>query len=293
MDALLVFFEIADHYICSIRLSRGELICALLFFALLRYSQNPRLFIRFVIFMTFAPLEDLGYDPTVKRIGVNEKDIQYRFTVGDKVYQTTGIIHDLNLDLVTRATRVWEVIELDSEDMPIGTPKVLKDVWLYSDATPESDIYNAIFAALRQLDKDGSVAENERPPPLQPGSSLEEDAKNYFMTILSDSVVTINGQPDEAPEPPEDYVELFYTETEEKVAMEATVEGTHRGEVDGCTPKLKRADRAVYPHKKRIHRRIVFQEVCRTLYKVFSYADFTKGLAQLVYGNVSHFCPFL
>ncbi|KAF8867934.1 kinase-like domain-containing protein [Mucidula mucida] len=231
------------------------------------YHENPRLFIRFVIFMTFAPLEDLGYDPTVKRIGVNEKDIQYRFTVGDKVYQTTGIIHDLNLDLVTRATRVWEVIELDSEDMPIGTPKVLKDVWLYSDATPESDIYNAIFAALRQLDKDGS-----------------EDAKNYFMTILSDSVVTINGQPDEAPEPPEDYVELFYTETEEKVAMEATVEGTHRGEVDGCTPKLKRANRAVYPHKKRIHRRIVFEEVCRTLYKVFSYADFTKGLAQLVYG---------
>ncbi|KAF8909122.1 hypothetical protein CPB85DRAFT_1562600 [Mucidula mucida] len=213
------------------------------------------------------PLEDLGYDPTVKRIGVNEKDIQYRFTVGDKVYQTTGIIHDLNLDLVTRATRVWEVIELDSEDMPIGTPKVLKDVWLYSDATPESDIYNAIFAALRQLDKDGSVAENERPPPLQPGSSLEEDAKNYFMTILSDSVVTINGQPDEAPEPPADYVELFYTETEDKVAMEATVEGTHRGEVDGNDSSTHRVE-----------------EVCRTLYKVFSYADFTKGLAQLVYG---------
>ncbi len=242
--------------------------------------------------MTFAPLEDLGYDPTVKRVRVGEdSNIQYRFTIGDKVYQTTGVIYEMNLDIVTRATRVWEVVELDSKFQSIGTHKVLKDVWLYFDATPESHIYNVIFAALRQLDADGTVADSERPPPLQPGSSLEEDAKHYFMTIVSDSVVTINGQPDEAKEPPEGYVEFSYTEAEDKFAMEATVEGTLRGEVDGYTPQLKRAKRAAYPHKRRTHRRIVFKEVCRTLYKVLSYADFTKGLAQLVYGNVRPSCP--
>ncbi|KAF8868836.1 hypothetical protein CPB85DRAFT_1361542 [Mucidula mucida] len=48
------------------------------------------------------------------------------------------------------------------------------------------------------------------------------------------------------------------------------------------------ADRAPYPHKKRIHRRIVFEEVCCTLYKVLSYADFTKGVAQLVYAGFVH-----
>ncbi|KAF9032654.1 hypothetical protein BDZ89DRAFT_1063276 [Hymenopellis radicata] len=249
------------------------------------YHANPRLFIRFVIFMTFASLEDLGYDPTVKRIHVSKEEIQYRFTVGDKVYQTTGVIHEMNLDIVTRATRVWEVVELGPGDVPIGGSKVLKDVWLYFDAKPESDIYNEIFAALRQLDEAGSVPESERPPPLQPGSSLEEDAKHYFMTIVSDSIVMINGQPDEAQEPPAGYLEFFYTEEEEKVAKEATIEGSQRGDVDGCTPKLKRADGAAYPHKKRTHRRIVFEEVCRTLYKVLSYADFAKGLAQLVYGN--------
>ncbi|KAF8891899.1 hypothetical protein CPB85DRAFT_248345 [Mucidula mucida] len=249
------------------------------------YHANPRLFIRFVIFMTFASLEDLGYDPTVERVRVGDsKKIQYRFTIGDKVYQTTGIIYELNLDLVTRATRVWSVVELDSNYLAIGTPKVLKDVWLYFDATPESDIYNAIFAALRQLDEDGSVPENERPPPLQSGSSLEQDAKHYFMTIVSDSVVMINGQPDEAQEPPAGYLEFFYTEEEDKFAMEAALEGTQRGDVDGNTPTLKRADGEAYPHKKRTHRRIVFAELCHTLYRVSTYAAFTKGLAQLVYG---------
>ncbi|KAF8891896.1 hypothetical protein CPB85DRAFT_248297 [Mucidula mucida] len=249
------------------------------------YHANPRLFIRFVIYMTFASLEDLGYDPTVQRIHVSEEDIQYRFTVGDKVYQTIRIIHELNLDIVTRATRVWEVIELDSEDMPIGESQVLKDVWLYFDATPESDIYNEIFAALRQLDADGSVSESERPPPLQQGSSLEEDAKRYFMNIISDSVVTVNGRADEAREPPTGYTEFFYTELdEEQVAMDAVIVAAQRGDVDGCTPKPKTNKAYVYPHKARIHRQVIFLEVCETLYKVFSYSKFALGLAQLVHG---------
>ncbi|KAF8869095.1 hypothetical protein CPB85DRAFT_1401682 [Mucidula mucida] len=277
----VIAFTIEDHLMRFWYFSRSHIAVSAAF----DYHANPGLFIRFVIFMTFAPLEDLGYDPTVKRVRVGEElNIQYRFTIRDKVYQTTGVIYEMNLDIVTRATRVWEVVELDSNFQPIGTHKVLKDVWLYFDATPESHIYNAIFAALRQLDEDGTVADSERPPPLQPGSSLEEDAKHYFMTIVSDSVVSINGQPDEAKEPPEGYVEFCYTEAEEKFAMEATIAGTSRGEVDDYTPQLKRVDRAPYPHKKRTHRRIVFDEVCRTLYKVLSYADFTKGVAQLVYG---------
>ncbi|KAF9020218.1 hypothetical protein BDZ89DRAFT_1138803 [Hymenopellis radicata] len=227
-------FTIEDHMMRFWYFSRSHIAVSAEF----DYHANPRLFIHFVIFMTFASLEDLGYDPTVKRI------------------HTIGVIHEMNLDIVTRATRV------------------LKDVWLYFDAKPESDIYNEIFAALRQLDEDGNVPESERPPPLQPGSSLEEDAKNYFLTIVSDSVVTINGRPDEAQEPPAGYSEFFYTEEEDKVAMRATVDGS----------KLKRADGTAYPHKKRTHRRIVFEEVCHTLYEIFSYADFTKGLAQLVYG---------
>ncbi len=244
--------------------------------------------------MTFASLEDLGYDPTVQRIHVSEEDIQYRFTVGDKVYQTIRIIHELNLDIVTRATRVWEVIELDSEDMPIGESQVLKDVWLYFDATPESDIYNEIFAALRQLDADGSVSESERPPPLQQGSSLEEDAKRYFMNIISDSVVTVNGRADEAREPPTGYTEFFYTELdEEQVAMDAVIVAAQRGDVDGCTPKPKTNKAYVYPHKARIHRRVIFLEVCETLYKVFSYSKFALGLAQLVHGTSSTFHFFL
>ncbi|KAF9022341.1 hypothetical protein BDZ89DRAFT_1163289 [Hymenopellis radicata] len=96
----------------------------------------------FVIFMAFAFLEDLGYDPTVKRIHISEdlEEIQYRFTAGVKVYQTIGVVHEMNLDIVTRATRVCEVVERGPADVPIGGSKVLKDVGLYFDVKP-SDIY--------------------------------------------------------------------------------------------------------------------------------------------------------
>ncbi|KAF9021621.1 hypothetical protein BDZ89DRAFT_1137866 [Hymenopellis radicata] len=170
---------------------------------ILQFVSESRALHSFVIFMAFASLEDLGCVPT-ERIHISEdlEEIQYRFTAGVKVYQTIGVIHEMNLEIVTRATRVWEVVELGPADVPIGGSKVLKDVWLYFDAKPESDMYN----------------------------------------------------------------EFFHTEKRIR---------SRRG-----LPSM-RADRAAYPHKKRMHRRIVFEEVCRTLYKASSYANFTKGLAQL------------
>ncbi|KAF8872558.1 hypothetical protein CPB85DRAFT_1422651 [Mucidula mucida] len=124
----VIAFTIEDHLMRFWYFSRSHIAVSAAF----DYHANPRLFICFVIFMTFAPLEDLGYNPTVKRVQVGEDlNIQYSFTIGDKVYQTTGVIYKMNLDIVTRATRVWEVVELDSNFQPIGTHKVLKDVWLY------------------------------------------------------------------------------------------------------------------------------------------------------------------
>ncbi|KAF8909078.1 hypothetical protein CPB85DRAFT_759526 [Mucidula mucida] len=264
------------------------------------YHANPRDFIRFIIFMTFSSLEGLGYDPTVVRVRDDNKDVQYQFTVGDKKYQTVRCIDESSaLDIVTRATRVWAVRELDANDQPFGETKVLKDVWLYIDAKSEQTIQKEIFAALEELDKIG-VSPEERPPTSVAGATMADDAKQYFMTIVEDIAVQVNDQDDTTLAPPRNAVEFRYTPlpTPPPAKFPTVAGGRHTkdnalgpvgtggkkasGKPKPVAPSAKNP--VVYPHTQRTHRRIVFAEECQSLYTVDDYGDFTLGLAQLVYG---------
>ncbi|KAF9020602.1 hypothetical protein BDZ89DRAFT_1072116 [Hymenopellis radicata] len=266
------------------------------------YHKNPRDLIRFIIFMMFSPLEKLGYDPTVVRVRDEDNKIQYQFTVGDTKYQTVRCIDEASaLDIVTRATRVWAVQELDADNQPSGDVKVLKDVWLYCNAKSEKDIQDEIFTALRELDKIG-VPEDQRPPTSSSGATMAEDAKQYFMTIEHDVPVQIDCQDDTTVAPPTDAVEFCYTPLPSKAAAKrTTVEGSRRTEYEAFAaaaastggrkasakpqPTARPAQNPpVYPHTQRTHRRIVFAEECQTLYVVDNYGDLALGLAQLVYG---------
>ncbi len=240
--------------------------------------------------MTFSPLERLGYDPTVVRVWDDNKDVHYQFTVGDKKYQTVRCIDETSaLNIVTRATRVWAVRELDAKDQPIGKTKVLKDVWLYIDARSEKDIYNEIFGALEKLDKSG-VPPDQRPPTRLPDATIVEDAKQYFITIKQDVPVWINGQVDTTAAIPDGAVEFCYT----PLPLQVAVEGGHGYTQDNVpAPPVAAAKKSpVYPHTQRKHRRIVFAEECQSLYTVDDYGDFTLGLAQLVYGTSSILTTF-
>ncbi|KAF8885907.1 hypothetical protein CPB85DRAFT_1566864 [Mucidula mucida] len=105
------------------------------------YHKNPRDFIRFIIFMLFAPLERLGYDPRVRN---ENKRVQYRFTGGDKKSQIVCSVGEaIVLDSMTRATRIWAVQELDVKDQPLGETELLKGVWLSFEAESEVDTQHA------------------------------------------------------------------------------------------------------------------------------------------------------
>ncbi|KAF8870936.1 hypothetical protein CPB85DRAFT_1423462 [Mucidula mucida] len=262
------------------------------------YHENPEVFIRFIIFMTFATLEGLGYDPTVTRLRDAKDDVQYRFTVGDKVYQTVRCIDESSaLDIITRATRVWAVQELDAYNQPLGKTEVLKDVWLYFDAKSEEDISKRDFQSARGFGQNWRF-----------GVPMAEDAKQYFMTIVKDIAVQVNDQDDTTLAPPDGAVEYCYTPLPQNApAKEATVKGS-RGKTAEAKAKAKGKGKAaantgvrkasakpqataplakdspVYPHTRRTHRRIVFAEECQTLYTMKNYGDFALGLAQLVYG---------
>ena len=76
----------------------------------------------------------------------------YRYiTVGDadtekKTYLTYDLLF-INPHLISRATTVWEAIEVDECDNPRGNPVVIKDAWRQLIRQRESDHYKVIFAA--------------------------------------------------------------------------------------------------------------------------------------------------
>ncbi|KAJ8080758.1 hypothetical protein PM082_017592 [Marasmius tenuissimus] len=133
----------------------------------------------------------LGCDPTVTRLVGTSKDgsryVFYQYKIDGRTFHTIGNpIYDLSAyHLVSRATRVWEIVEVDGED---GTRLVLKDVWLHEDAKLEKEILHDVFSKLAELDND-----NKR---KGAPTTYAEDAKPFFLTILEDWVVK-NGQDEE------------------------------------------------------------------------------------------------
>src|ERR1700677_3996654 len=90
----------------------------------------------------FASKTTLGYDPTVQRILENNR-IQYQYEIiGEndevKTYITTGVLSDFRAESVEgRATRVWMAYDRDDSDK---TEVILKDLWMFTNTTPESII---------------------------------------------------------------------------------------------------------------------------------------------------------
>ncbi len=78
--------------------------------------------------MTFAKRAQLGYDPTVVRVCDRAGKIRYRFQVNGKFYLSgkAAIDEESARDIVTRATRVWGVEEVDPDtNLPVNGDKLV------------------------------------------------------------------------------------------------------------------------------------------------------------------------
>ncbi|KAK7026718.1 hypothetical protein VNI00_015491 [Paramarasmius palmivorus] len=148
-------------------------------------------FIHFLLATSFASKTDLGYDPTVRRKVVKQEGndvVAYDYMVEDKTggrqvwYRTVGGVisnHRANRPL-GRAIRVWLVQELDDDGVPFGPNLVLKDYWITLDSLTEGQIQSKIFEAAAK-------------------ACGNEDFKKYFMTILHDTIINIDGEEDSSP----------------------------------------------------------------------------------------------
>ncbi|KAF8912498.1 hypothetical protein CPB85DRAFT_1252599 [Mucidula mucida] len=262
------------------------------------YHQEPELFVRFAIFMTFADRIDLGYDPTVTRIRDANNKIQYQFEVDGKFYLTESFIAESAAnDIVTRATRVWSVREYDPiKGTFIGSNSVvLKDVWLFSDAKGEKAIHDEIFAALKTLDDRLAAG-----TPLialglddSPQVSLVEDAKPFFMDILQDVVVTFKRgdaqHADVAPAPESGYTPFsYFPGSKLRPAVLGKVPSSLRAELgtNEVPPVVEESEEIpatpIGDHPERTHRRIIFAHHCTQLYEVSDYADYALAMVHLL-----------
>ncbi|KAL1707285.1 hypothetical protein EV121DRAFT_199598 [Schizophyllum commune] len=147
--------------------------------------EDKRWFIEFVLFSTYASLPELGFDPTVRLVLDENRDLQYQFDLYASetarkpiTYQTTGrLSNDYNQLVYCKATHVYEVrLVIKNSDDPkkrllAEEKNVLRDCWVHDEVADELDIQRDIQQRMMKL------------------PAAWKKAEKHFMTIQHDGIV--------------------------------------------------------------------------------------------------------
>ncbi|KAL1675495.1 hypothetical protein EV122DRAFT_292669 [Schizophyllum commune] len=165
-------------------------------------NDDPQWLIHFVLFVTYSPLPDLGFDPSVRRVKDVAGKLQYQFlcdredTYTPFTYQTTRIIttpvadypgYNLKCMTVFEVQKVLDNAEDPNERELVATPAVLRDYWDDNERRHEIAIQEDIK---EKMDAAGVL------PAMQ----------GRFMDILEDGIVQyFPDSGDEAASPPAEF----------------------------------------------------------------------------------------
>jgi len=215
------------------------------------HEQDTSQLIHFFCSVAFADDHELGWDPSIRRILV-DGHAQYEITLnsanGSSVYVTTDTLADFGAEAMRgRGTRVFKGY---CKGDPDKTPVAIKDTWRASDREREDVILNEIFADMAKVMDKAEV----------------EDVQKHFLTVRDAGDVVIKGKVDDTlcllrgENPPSD-CKMYEIPPEEppstdKLSKETTT--THT-----TVPPV-----ADFKVSHRVHIRIVFKEICETLYSV-------------------------
>ncbi|KAJ3553717.1 hypothetical protein NM688_g3466 [Phlebia brevispora] len=231
--------------------------------------------IRFFLAILFADVEQLGWDPTMQRIGDTDKFI---ITVntgeGEELrFRTINLLSRSSADALRgRSTRVWKSEQVDENDQVLDPgPFALKDTWIDADRAREGEI----IAALRDLG--------------EPGSKDRSVIENALLSVHCHGDVSINGQQDltlrdDAEKYNTDHT-LFEVEREKRSA-ERQHERTFEKRVRKSTPvgSTRTPKEEVPQYHRKAHYRIVYGEVGTPLHSVDSLQNVYVGLGNVVRG---------
>ncbi|THH29963.1 hypothetical protein EUX98_g4223 [Antrodiella citrinella] len=241
-------------------------------------------YIHFLLATTFNDLEHLGFDPTVSRRIRDDKTVVYEYMVSDKgvvkLYRTVGdsaLFTYLSLRLIGRGTRVWRVREVSPDGELIGKEHALKDYWLPEDHQSEGEIQSAIFK-------------------LAAKKFGDTDYKQYFMTILHDTIVSHSS----LPQLPDTYNQLGTQPSDDKHPTNAHVKSVNTKPVGGSNISSPTTNLSDYPpgvtlrYDPRKHCRVLFDEVGTPVREIRNHSVVFRCLAEGMQGlQVFHAASFV
>ncbi|THH28687.1 hypothetical protein EUX98_g5506 [Antrodiella citrinella] len=260
------------------------------------FITEPMHYVRFLLATSFGSKEALGWDPTVSRVTTNDGKVVYEYLVEGKTYRTVGdaaLFSHQAYRLLGRAIRVWRVKEVGPDGELFRDEHALKDYWLPEYCQTEGEIQAEIFEDAAKARPDDS----------------EMKFKNYFMTILHDTVLPPSNLP---PIPPTTCRQLQLIVSETKAPTVPHVKRSTNAQPTGgnvvSTPAPERGDYPSYVaggvpvtirYEPRKHCRLVFKEVGTPLHKIPNHinlflclVDALKGLkvlhdARRIYRDIS------
>jgi len=244
-----------------------------------------------LLFILFAPLTELGFDPTVRRREVEDGGrtvIAYQYQVEDRFFLTQGnpISEDAAYFINSRSTRVWAARELfslpRSEHFNLSEEVyVVKDTYLFEDTELEQDIQRKIFAKLRELD-DTNASEGN-------ATQYYKEAKPYFLEILMDSVVDLScgsGDPRLDVTPDVLTVSAVFT-GRSPYSFPKLMEGSQRVSQRDVEKNFKHdppPPNSTGSHRRK-HIRTVFKECCQSVYELTDAKVFVQCLRDATKGE--------
>ena len=114
------------------------------------FPKDVEYLIRYVISLAFSNDEELGFDPTVTpEWNEGDNSICYIYEVKERHFKTIKALGTSRLGMiVTRASRVWKVVELNPDGTESGNIFALKDTWIDINDRTEEQVLSSISSKI-------------------------------------------------------------------------------------------------------------------------------------------------
>ncbi|KAJ3559366.1 hypothetical protein NM688_g392 [Phlebia brevispora] len=227
---------------------RAQLLCSTPF----NFILDRKYLVHFCLSIAYAEPQQLGWDPTM--VLANDRR-QYDITVfsneGEaRVYRTLDLLSDSGAQvLIGRGTRVWKVVQIEN-GQECGSSMVLKDAWVDFDRKREGTALEELRAA-------------EYAPYCQEDFDRAYLSREVDGDVFSDAGHTIP-----------DSTHVFGAED---------VQESHRTSSPSASGRSSTSFAPPFPAiNRKVHYRVVFREVCRSISSETSLATILRALAQIV-----------
>lgn len=237
--------------------------------------RSPLFLIRFIMLLMFSQHEDLGYDTSIRRFEVATGIPYFVYSIKGRKFRTKGPpLYDSGAALlVSRGVRAWLVDEISKDGKITRANLVLKDYWAFENLAMELDIQRKILEILQALDE-----EHKSHGPLSRVSRM----KKYFLTIVLEGDVLLQDDrtPDMTLPIPSGAVESTFLSAT-MTSRDAPLRSSADRDIGHDAPRHEASIPHVQPMKK-VHRQVVYEENCTTLYEQENARDVLRLFAGFV-----------